>query len=100
MSMIIRVSDIPDDGLTLANVGEFVAPYTDRTWRLDGVRLNVARDGDDVVVTGELVAAVGVICGWCVEEVRVAVIVLVVVGYVLWWGVAGGVELGVVVVGF
>jgi len=61
--MIIRVSDIPDDGLTFANVGEFIAPYTDRAWRLDGVRLDVARDGDDVVVTGELAATVPLTCG-------------------------------------
>jgi len=70
--MIIRVSDIPDDGFTFANVGEFIAPYTDRAWRLDGVRLDVARDGDDVVVTGELAATVPLTCGRCVEEFPVA----------------------------
>jgi len=94
MSMIIRVSDIPDDGLTLANVGEFVAPYTDRTWRLDGVRLNVARDGDDVVVTGELAATVPLTCGRCVEEFPVAVTVPVDVRYLPRPAVADDAELG------
>jgi len=73
MSMIIRVSDIPDDGLTVANAGEFVAPYTDRSWRLDRVHLLVTRDGDDVVVTGELTATLPLTCGRCLEEFPVTI---------------------------
>ena len=73
MSMILRVSDIPDEGLTVANAGEFVAPYTDRSWRLDRVRLFVARDGDDVVVTGELEATLPLTCSRCLEELPVTI---------------------------
>jgi len=94
MSMIIRVSDIPDDGLTFANVGEFIAPYTDRAWRLDGVRLDVARDGDDVVVTGELAATVPLTCGRCVEEFPVAITVPVDARYLPRPAVADDAELG------
>lgn len=71
--MIIRVSDIADDGLLIANAGEFVAPFSDRSWRLDNVRLHVSRDGDDVVVVGEIGASVPLTCGRCVEEFRVDV---------------------------
>ncbi len=92
--MIIRVSDIPDDGLTVANAGEFVAPYTDRSWRLDLVRLHIALDGDDVVVTGELAATVPLTCGRCLEELPVAVKVPVDVRYLPRPAVADDAELG------
>jgi len=69
--MIIRVSDIEADGLLIANAGEIVAPFTDRSWRLDNVRLHVSRDGDDVVVVGEIGASVPLTCGRCAEEFRV-----------------------------
>ncbi|HET9488759.1 MAG TPA: DUF177 domain-containing protein [Methylomirabilota bacterium] len=71
--MIIRVSDLQDDGLLVANAGEFVAPFTDRSWRLDAVRLHVSRDGEDVVVVGDLAASVPLVCGRCLEEFRVDV---------------------------
>lgn len=92
--MIIRVSDIPDEGLTVGNAGEFVAPYTDRSWRLDRVQLHVARDGDDVVVTGELAATVPLTCGRCLEELPVSVKVPVDVCYLPRPAVADDAELG------
>lgn len=71
--MIIRVSDIPDDGLTVANPGEFVAPFSDRAWRLEDVHLQVARDDQDIVVTGDLTASMPLTCSRCLEEFRVTV---------------------------
>jgi DUF177 domain-containing protein len=71
--MIIRVSDIENEGLLIANAGEFVAPFSDRSWRLDAVRLHLSRDGDDVLVTGEIAACVPLTCGRCLEEFRVEV---------------------------
>lgn len=71
--MIIRVSDIDSDGLTLANPGEFPAPFTDRAWRLDAVRLDVTREGAEVLVTGQVAATVPLACGRCLEEFPVAV---------------------------
>jgi uncharacterized protein len=71
--MIIRVSDIQDEGLTIANAGEFVAPFTDRSWRLEDVRLHLTREGDDVLVTGDVRALVPLTCGRCLEEFPVTV---------------------------
>jgi uncharacterized protein len=71
--MIIRVSEIPDDGLVVGNPGELVAPFADRSWRLEGIRLHVVRDGQDVVVTGELAASVPLTCSRCLEEFRAEV---------------------------
>jgi len=71
--MMIRVSEIPDEGMTIANPGEFVAPFTDRTWRLSGIRLRVERDGVDVVVTGSLESVVPMTCGRCLEELPATV---------------------------
>jgi uncharacterized protein len=71
--MIIRVSDLEDAGLLVANAGEFVAPFADGSWRLDSVRLQVSRDGQDVVVVGDLSASVPLTCGRCLEEFRAQV---------------------------
>jgi uncharacterized protein len=71
--MIIKVSEIQDEGLTVASAREFPAPFADRSWRLDAVRLHVARDGADVVVTGEIAATVPLTCSRCLEEFPVAV---------------------------
>jgi uncharacterized protein len=68
--MIIRVSDIQDEGLVLANAGEFGVPFADRSWRLEAIRLHVAREGDDVLVTGEVDAAVPLTCSRCAEDFR------------------------------
>ena len=65
--MIITVSDIQADGLTLANPGEFGCPFTDRSWRLDDVRLHLEMDGEEVVVTGRIAATVPLTCGRCLE---------------------------------
>lgn len=71
--MIIRVSDIQAEGLLIANAAEFTAPFSDRTWRLEGVRLQISREGADVLVEGELTASVPLTCSRCLEEFRVEV---------------------------
>ena len=71
--MILRVSDIPDEGLTIEGTTAFASPFSDRSWRLDRVRLRVERDGDDVVVVGDIGSTVPVACGRCLEEFPVAV---------------------------
>ena len=92
--MIIRVSEIEDEGLVVANAGEFVAPFSERSWRLDGVRLHVARDGDDVVVSGQIDATVPVVCSRCLEEFRSEVHPVVDARYVPKPAVGHAVELG------
>ena len=66
--MILHVFDIPDEGLTVDDASVFASPFSDAGWRLDGVRLRAERDGDDVVVAGEIDATVPVACGRCLEE--------------------------------
>jgi uncharacterized protein len=71
--MMIRVSEIVDEGLLVANPGDFPAPFADRSWRLEDVRLRVSRDGADVVVVGDLRARVPLVCGRCLDEFRVEI---------------------------
>ena len=65
--MIIRVSDLDDDGLTLNDVAAVPSPYADPAWRLDGLDLHVQRDGADVFVTGQLLSTVPQVCSRCLE---------------------------------
>src|SRR6059036_271187 len=71
--MIVRVPDIPSEGLTVTDAAALGPVYRDPTWRLDGVRLHLERDGIDVFVTGELRAAVTQACGRCLEPSPVEV---------------------------
>jgi len=71
--VIIQVSELPGDGLTIDDPATVGSPYQDQTWHLDGVRLRVARDGMDVVVVGEVSATVPQTCGRCLESFRVGV---------------------------
>jgi len=66
--MILRVSDISDDGLIIEDAGLLGSPFADPSWRLEGVHLRAERDGDDVVIGGEIDATVPVVCGRCLEE--------------------------------
>jgi len=71
--MVIRVSDLDDDGLTIEDVAALPSPYTDRGWRLDGLRLHVERDGQDVFIRGHLLSTVPRVCGRCLENLPVRV---------------------------
>ena len=65
--MLIRVSDIQEDGLTVDDVAALGAPFSDPGWRLDGLSLHVERDEQDVLVHGEIRATVPQVCGRCLE---------------------------------
>jgi uncharacterized protein len=65
--MIVRVPDIPSEGLSVTDAAVLGAVYKDPTWRLLNVDLRLERDGSDVFVTGELRAAVSQACGRCLE---------------------------------
>lgn len=71
--MIIRVSELPGEGLTINEPATLGSPYQDRSWKLEAVRLHVARDGMDVVLTGEVGATVPQTCGRCLEPFPVTV---------------------------
>ena len=66
--MILRVSDIPDEGLQIQDRALLGSPFSDPSWRLERVDLCAERDGDDVTVIGEIDATVPVACGRCLEE--------------------------------
>jgi len=71
--MIVRVPDIPTEGLSVTDVGALGPVYRDATWRLERVDLRLERDGVEVLVTGELSAAVTQACGRCLEPVPVTI---------------------------
>ena len=75
--MLIRVSDIQDDGLMVDDPTALGAAYSDPAWRLDAVRLRLARDEADVLVTGEVRATVPRVCGRCLEPFPATVRALV-----------------------
>lgn len=71
--MIIRVSDLPADGLTIEDKAALAAPFGDPAWRLDRLRLHVELDGRDVLVRGALGATVPQVCGRCLEPFQAEV---------------------------
>jgi uncharacterized protein len=71
--MIIQVSDLDDDGLTIDDVAAVPAPYADRAWRLDDLWLQVERDDRDVFIRGRLDSTVPQVCGRCLESLPVRV---------------------------
>jgi len=46
--MVIRVSEIPEEGLRFEGPEAFPEPFQDREWRLEDVELAVEKDGDVV----------------------------------------------------
>ena len=71
--MIVRVPDIPSEGLSVTDAAALGSVYRDPTWRLEALRLRLERDGVDVFVTGEVRAAVTQACGRCLEPSPVEV---------------------------
>jgi uncharacterized protein len=71
--MIIRVSELPNDGLQVTDATALASPFADRTWKLTGLDLNVARDGADVVIHGRIDATVPQVCARCLESFPVDV---------------------------
>ena len=66
-SVRIRISDIPDDGLTVDDTTALAGLYGDPAWRLEAVHLRLVRDQADVLVSGEVRATVPQVCGRCLE---------------------------------
>ena len=65
--MIIRVSELPDDGLSIDETAFAVSPFTDPSWELERLHLDIAKDGDEVDVRGQVRASIPQICGRCTE---------------------------------
>jgi uncharacterized protein len=67
-AMIIRVSELEEQGLRIDEVGAVGSPFADPSWRLDSIALAVEADGAEVFVRGRLAATVPLTCGRCAEE--------------------------------
>src|SRR5215475_12169135 len=66
-AMIIRVSELEEQGLRIDEAGALGSAFTDPSWRLDSVALEVEADGVEVFVRGRLAATVPLTCSRCVE---------------------------------
>jgi uncharacterized protein len=72
--MVIRVSEIPEEGLRLEGPEAFPEPFQDRAWRLEDVELAVEKDGDVVFVHGRIRSRVPQVCSRCLETYETAVV--------------------------
>jgi DUF177 domain-containing protein len=66
--MLIRVSEIPDDGLRLLDPTALGGVYPDSSWTLDAVDLLVERLGEKVAVVGRFEATASLVCSRCLES--------------------------------
>src|SRR5215471_6592529 len=80
--MIIRVSDIPEEGIQVDSPEALVTAFADPAWTLQEVALHVQKEGEDVVVEGSLAVGVPQICGRCLESFDLTVTPQVTVRFV------------------
>ena len=66
--MVIRVSEIPDEGLDVEGVEQFPQPFQDPAWTLMALSLLIEKDGADVLVSGRLRARLPQTCSRCLES--------------------------------
>lgn len=71
--MVIRVSEIPDEGVQIEGPECLPHPFTDPAWRLERLSLHIERDGDVVLARGTLTARLPLACGRCLEPFRMTV---------------------------
>jgi len=71
--MIVRVSEIPEQGLEVEGAASLKRGFADPSWRLEDLSLRVEKDDDVVFVSGRLVAQVPQVCGRCLEPFEVTV---------------------------
>ena len=71
--MLIRVSEIPEEGIQVDGAEAFPHPFADQSWTLEAVSLHVRKEGEVVFVTGRLQARVPLTCGRCLEAYQIVV---------------------------
>lgn len=71
--MVIRVSEIPEEGLRIEGVEAFPHPFMDPSWILEALSLFVEKAGEEVLVRGRLAARIPQLCGRCLEAFTVQV---------------------------
>jgi uncharacterized protein len=65
--MIIRVSELEEQGLRIDDAGVLGAVFTDPAWRLESVALEIEPDGREVFVHVRLAATMPQTCSRCLE---------------------------------
>ncbi|MGH7263965.1 MAG: YceD family protein [Candidatus Rokuibacteriota bacterium] len=65
--MIIRVSEIPDEGIQVASPVDVGDVFPEEGWSLDAVDLGIAKRGAEVAVTGSFQASARLQCSRCLE---------------------------------
>jgi uncharacterized protein len=65
--MVIRISEIPEEGLRFEGPETFPEPFQDRAWHLEEAELAVDKDSDVVFVHGRIRARVPRVCSRCLE---------------------------------
>lgn len=65
--MVIRISEIPDEGVTVNSPSDLGAIYAEEGWSLDTVSLRIDRRGRDVIVIGRFDATARLSCSRCLE---------------------------------
>ncbi|MCI0548263.1 MAG: DUF177 domain-containing protein [Candidatus Rokubacteria bacterium] len=71
--MIIRVSEIPEEGLPIEGAAAIAHPFADPGWALTDLSLLIEKEGEVVLVRGRLDARVPQTCSRCLEPYQVTV---------------------------
>jgi uncharacterized protein len=71
--MLIRVSEIPEEGILIEGPAALERPFSDPTWRLEDLSLTLRKEGEVVFVQGRLSARVARTCARCLEPHEVTV---------------------------
>jgi uncharacterized protein len=66
-AMIIRVSELEEQGLRIDDVAALAPALTDPAWRLESVDVHVEADGTEVFVRGRVAATMPLTCSRCIE---------------------------------
>jgi len=65
--MIIRVSELEEQGLRIDDVEAFAPAFNVPEWRLESIAIEIEPDGTEVFVRGRLAASGPLTCSRCVE---------------------------------
>jgi len=71
--MMIKVSELDEQGLSVTDPSVLGRAYSDPSWRLERVSLQIDPDGTDVFVHGVVGATVPQTCSRCLEPFRLPV---------------------------
>ncbi len=65
--MIVRVSEIPEEGIQIESPGDLGPVFTEEGWSLDAVGLFIERRSGEVAITGSYRATARLACSRCLE---------------------------------